>query len=211
MDNKLTVQYYANTDLKPQKFVVGDQEELRYPLYVRIIYKSKSTKFRFAHDDSSEGIYVDEDLEMLKDDPYKGLIRSYRELLETMIEAEEGFGPLKYKHPFFTKDEFSIIGIANRVKVYQTRITDILGKENWGHMIHGVRVVMDELEYDVNEVEVITAIAQFHYQFLDIKVWEWFFIGKHEELVKIGKAAGFSDSVIEVAIALIDIIVGRKI
>lgn len=100
---KITVRFYLNKDVKPQQAAPG--EEKQYPIYCRVTYDRKNTKFRWGTKLIPESA---EDEIMYSDYGKKVLQRDERTIQDIIRFEVENLG-----------DRFVLSGLGDRIPAYQ--------------------------------------------------------------------------------------------
>lgn len=110
---KINIKFYANTELKP--FILGDVE--LFPLYVRVGYRRKNTKFKFmpelfVQDELTDNI--DSWITLMTNDKFD--LRKEINLTYNIIE-----GIIRYEEEKLG-DDFKLKGLGDRIKIYKVSL-----------------------------------------------------------------------------------------
>jgi len=110
---KINIKFYANTELKP--FILGDVE--LFPLYVRVGYRRKNTKFKFmpelfVQDELTDNI--DSWITLMTNGKFD--LRKEINLTYNIIE-----GIIRYEEEKLG-DDFKLKGLGDRIKIYKVSL-----------------------------------------------------------------------------------------
>jgi len=108
MKKKVTINYFLNDELNPVVYYDRDSNKLElYPLYIRIIYNRKTTRFRFypnVHIEKNSDIHV-----FFRERNIAFLLEDKKRLIEKLIRYESEL----------LNEKFTLKGLGDRLKFYE--------------------------------------------------------------------------------------------
>lgn len=117
-EKKVTVVFYLNKDVKPR--FSSDGKEKLYPVYCRVTFDRKNTKFKFGNSWTPES--YEEDL--FQDPQQKAYLeRAERSIVDIVRYEEEAFG-----------EKFTLRKLGDRFDLYQEVVLFLLERELSKHL-----------------------------------------------------------------------------